>query len=264
MKTIVLLFVFAIAIATSHGFDLDHGIDNNMDSPKLRSFSRNHYDYDITCSSWRLGVEANNIIRFKTIPAKCKDYIRNYLLGDQSRADIKAVLSEAYSYAKSLDIIKAGNYTWVFDIDETLLSNVEYYADRGFGTIPHNATAFNKWIEKGKLPALPHSLKLYNKLLALDIKIAIITERPETQRKITVKNLRNVGYLKYDKIIFKDTTKGIYKGKTTLVYKSVERKKLEKEGFRIIGNIGDQWSDILGTSRAVRSFKLPNPLFYVA
>ncbi|CAL0326033.1 unnamed protein product [Lupinus luteus] len=264
MKTIVLLFILATTIATSHGLDLDHGKENKIVPRELKAFSSAHYERDIRCSSWRLGVETNNIIRFKTVPAKCKDYIRNYFLGDQSRADTKAVLSEAYSYAKSLDIIKGANYTWVFDIDETLLSNIEYYADRGFGTIPHNATDFNKWIEKGKLPALPHSLKLYNKLLALDIKIAIITERPETQHKITVKNLWNVGYRKYAKIIFKDTKKEIYKGKTTLVYKLAERKKLEKEGFKIIGNIGDQWSDILGTSTAVRSFKLPNPLFYVA
>jgi hypothetical protein len=39
---------------------------------------------------------------------------------------------------------------------------------------------------------------------------------------------------------------------------------LEEEGYRIIGNIGDQWSDILGTSTGSRTFKLPDPLYYIA
>ncbi|KAE9584639.1 putative Acid phosphatase [Lupinus albus] len=225
------------------------------------AFSTAHYERNIRCSSWRLAVETNNIIRFKTVPAKCKDYIRKYILGKQYSADTKEVLSEAYSYAKSIDIIKGGNYTWVFNIDDTLLSNVQYYASRGFGTKPRNVTSFNHWIQHGKSRALPHSLKLYNKLLGLHYKIVLITKRPESQRKITVKNLRDAGYRQYAKIIFKDTTKERYIGKTTLVYKSHERKILEKEGFRIIGNIGDQWSDILGTSASIRSFKLPNPLY---
>ncbi|KAE9584658.1 hypothetical protein Lal_00023543 [Lupinus albus] len=135
MKTIVLLFILAAAIATSHGLDLDHDIDNKIVSGQLRAFSTAYYERNIRCSSWRHAVEANNIIRFKTIPAECKDYIRDYILEDQSRADIKTVLSEAYSYAKSLDIVNGGNYTWVFDIDETLLSNIEYYAHHGFGYV---------------------------------------------------------------------------------------------------------------------------------
>ena len=51
---------------------------------------------------------------------------------------------------------------------------------------------------------------------------------------------------------------------TALVYKSNARKKLEKSGYRIVGNIGDQWSDILGTNVGNRTFKLPNPIYYVS
>jgi len=39
---------------------------------------------------------------------------------------------------------------------------------------------------------------------------------------------------------------------------------LEEEGWRIIGNSGDQWSDILGTNTGDRTFKLPDPLYYIA
>lgn len=37
-----------------------------------------------------------------------------------------------------------------------------------------------------------------------------------------------------------------------------------KEGYRIVGNSGDQWSDLLGSSLAIRSFKLPNPMYHIS
>ena len=41
----------------------------------------------------------------------------------------------AFQYAKSLNLIGDGKDIWVFDIDETTLSNVPYYArpDVAFG-----------------------------------------------------------------------------------------------------------------------------------
>ena len=51
--------------------------------------------------------------------------------------------------------------------------------------------------------------------------------------------------------------------KTATVYKSEKRKEMEEEGYRILGNSGDQWSDLLGSPMSVRSFKLPNPMYYI-
>jgi len=65
-------------------------------------------------------------------------------------------------------------------------------------------------------------------------------------------------------LIFGCRDKSTYHGKTAVQYKSSERKKLEEEGYRIVGNIGDQWSDILGTNIGERTFKLPDPLYYIA
>ena len=53
-------------------------------------------------------------------------------------------------------------------------------------------------------------------------------------------------------------------GKPAVLYKSEKRSEMENEGFRIIGNSGDQWSDLLGTSISIRSFKLPNPMYYIS
>jgi hypothetical protein len=51
--------------------------------------------------------------------------------------------------------------------------------------------------------------------------------------------------------------------KTATVYKSEKRKEMEEEGYRILGNSGDQWSDLLGSFMSARSFKLPNPMYYI-
>jgi HAD superfamily, subfamily IIIB (Acid phosphatase) len=53
-------------------------------------------------------------------------------------------------------------------------------------------------------------------------------------------------------------------GKKAVAYKSEKRAELEAEGYRIHGSSGDQWSDLLGLPMAARSFKLPNPMYYIS
>lgn len=47
-------------------------------------------------------------------------------------------------------------------------------------------------------------------------------------------------------------------------YKTEVRKQFIGEGYRIWGIVGDQYSSIEGLPRAKRTFKLPNPLYYVS
>ncbi|KAF1865862.1 hypothetical protein Lal_00023536 [Lupinus albus] len=68
--------------------------------------------------------------------------------------------------------------------------------------------------------------------------------RSEKKDAIRVRNFMNKRSSTSDRNRFlarsnRDTTKEKYKSKTTLVYKSHERNILEKEGYRIVGNIGD-------------------------
>ncbi|KAL5576891.1 hypothetical protein UlMin_018590 [Ulmus minor] len=215
----------------------------------------------LSCLSWRLGEETNNIIGWKTIPEACEGYVGHYMLGKQYRKDSKAVTDEAFLYAKSLNLSKNGKNLWVFDIDETTLSNLPYYADHGFGVEVFNSTTFNQWVFTGKAPMLPESLALYKRLLSLGIKTAFITGRSEDQRAVTLANLKAAGYHSWDKLVLKGSS---YQGVAAVLYKSAERKKLENGAYTIVGNIGDQWSDLLGTSTAKRSFKLPDPLYYIS
>ena len=52
-------------------------------------------------------------------------------------------------------------------------------------------------------------------------------------------------------------------GKLATIFKSDKRSEMVKEGYRILGNSGDQWSDLLGSFMSNRSFKLPNPMYHI-
>ncbi|KAL1293030.1 hypothetical protein HN51_053605 [Arachis hypogaea] len=268
MKLVALIFSLStiiISLATPsscHSLALEHGLTFSIFPLRLKSGLGGHYIPETSCSSWRLGVEAHNIIEWTSIPKECVDYVGNYLLGKQYREDSKAVTEEAYKYAKNLNLIGDGKDIWIFDIDETSLSNLPYYADHGFGVEKYNATSFNEWVDLGTAPPLPESLKLYKRLLRLGFKVVFLTGRPQSQRDITLRNLKNAGYTIFHTLIVKDSTE--YNGKTAVTYKSSERNKLEGKGYRIVGNIGDQWSDILGTNIGNRTFKLPDPMYYIS
>ena len=47
------------------------------------------------------------------------------------------------------------------------------------------------------------------------------------------------------------------------VYKPERRAALERDGFIVYGNFGDQFSDLDGTMSAPNSFKLPNPAYLI-
>jgi hypothetical protein len=87
----------------------------------------------VACDSWMLGVEAHNVRDWKTVPANCEGYVGHYMLGSHYRRDSKVVVDEALAYVDTLKLAGKGKEVWVFDIDETTLSNLPYYAKHGFG-----------------------------------------------------------------------------------------------------------------------------------
>ncbi|PWA67544.1 acid phosphatase, class B-like protein [Artemisia annua] len=217
---------------------------------------------DLDCLSWRLAVEVHNIQNWKQVPGECKTYVEHYMLGEQYRKDFDIVTEEAYKYAKGLNITKDGKDIWVFDIDETSLSNLRFWAsdNAAFGTIPLNITLFVKWVEEETAPAIPGALKLYKQLIELGFKIVFMTGLDEAYGEIRSKNMKYVGYTTWEKIIYNKASEG-----SGVVYKQAKRKELEEVfGYRIRGNVGDQWSDLLGTNPGDRTFKVPNPMYYVA
>ncbi|KAI3855703.1 hypothetical protein MKW92_016778 [Papaver armeniacum] len=258
---ILLATVFSATYCHASSIERHGGLPLPIHLLRPKSGSGGELLEGVSCNSWRLAVETNNLRNWKTVPAECENYVGHYMLGQYYRQDSRYVTLEAAKYAESIKLAGDGKDIWVFDIDETTLSNVPYYATHGFGAKLYNDTAFNAWVDTGKAPALPESLKLYNTLVSLGFKVVFVTGRAEMRREITRKNLRAAGYKNWEKLLLKEPSDS---KKTAVMFKSEKRAKLVKQGYRIQGSIGDQWSDLLGTDIGRRTFKLPDPMYYIA
>jgi len=229
----------------------------------LRMISENQASGDsdgLYCDSWRLSEETNNAGYWGTIPARCLQFVAEYMNGDRYALDSDVVAAESLAFAQTVQVAGDGNDVWIFDVDETLLSNLPYYAVNGYGSEEFNETTFDEWLNLAKAPALPASLRLYEELLGLGFQIILLTGRVEAERNATEKNLSFAGYHSWTRLILREASDI---GKTAVAYKSEKRAQLEAQGHRIHGNSGDQWSDLLGSPMATRSFKLPNPMYYI-
>ncbi|KAI7758222.1 hypothetical protein M8C21_018744 [Ambrosia artemisiifolia] len=120
---------------------------------------------------------------------------------------------------------------------------------------------FDKWVLEGVAQPIKPSLKLYKEVQKLGFKIFLLTGRTENKRKITIDNLIMAGFENWDRLILRGEEDH---GKTAVAFKSDKRKEIMEEGFRIIGNLGDQWSDLIGSHVSVRSFKLSNPMYFIS
>ncbi|OVA12460.1 Acid phosphatase (Class B) [Macleaya cordata] len=261
MEKLLVLLLFTTIPATCHVSSFHGGIPLPIHLLRPQSGSGGHLLEGISCDSWRLAVETNSVRNWKTVPVQCKDYVGHYMLGHLYRKDSKTVTDEAAKYAQSLNLTGDGKETWVFDIDETTLSNLPYYARHGFGAQPYDPKLFGEWVDTGKAPALPETLKLYKKVISLGFKVVFLTGRSEARRKSTKTNLKRVGYHTWEKLILRGASES---NTTAVVFKTNRRKKLEQQGYKILGNIGDEWSDILGTNTGSRTFKLPDPMYYIS
>ncbi|XP_015693407.1 acid phosphatase 1-like [Oryza brachyantha] len=218
---------------------------------------------ELYCDGWRLSVETGNAGPWSAIPSRCAGFVRAYMEGERYASDSAVAAADSLAFAAQALASGDGGArpAWVFDVDETLLSNSPYYAVNGWGSQEFNETSFDEWVDVAKAPALPSSLKLYKELQGLGIHIILLTGRSEFQRNATEVNLFFAGYHSWEKLILRQSPDI---GKTAVQYKSERRAALEAEGFKILGNSGDQWSDLLGLPMATRSFKLPNPMYFIS
>jgi predicted secreted acid phosphatase len=144
----------------------------------------------------------------------------------------------------------------VLDIDETALSNWGYLRRVGFDV---NAGTFSTWTRRHNDPALEPTRTLFQEARRAGIPVFFITGRHEPLRVFTVRQLRAAGYDGWAGLYLAPTD---YHQASIVPFKSGIRRKLESEGWRIILNMGDQWSDLEG-GYAKNRLKLPNPFYFI-
>lgn len=141
----------------------------------------------------------------------------------------------------------------VLDIDETSLSNYSGLNSSGFTSAGNVGPAV-----AGTGTAIGPVLSLYREARSRGVAVFFVTGRPSVIASQTATNLRSVGFDQgWSALFFKPGDVG------TAAFKSSTRARIERVGNEIVANVGDQESDLDG-GFADRSFKLPNPFYFIS
>jgi hypothetical protein len=153
----------------------------------------------------------------------------------------------------------------LFDVDDTTLNTYSYEI---YSNFVYNPTTNADFVNAAVFPAVPHMVALEHYAERKGYTVFFLTGRPEAQRAGTVTNLTNVGYdVNNANLYLKDLTAPWLSSCaatpcSTIQYKSLTRAHIESLGYDIVGNFGDQYSDLIG-GYADKTFKLPNPMYYL-
>jgi hypothetical protein len=140
----------------------------------------------------------------------------------------------------------------VLDIDETSLSNYAGLVASGF-----TATGSAGVIVSGTGTAIGPTRSLYRFARNHKVGVFFVTGRPDSLRAVTVRNLKAAGYGQgWKDLAMKPTDEAVK------AFKSGERAAIERKGYDIVVNVGDQESDLDGGHADAR-FKLANPFYFI-
>jgi predicted secreted acid phosphatase len=191
-------------------------------------------------------------------------------------ADIEAANTNRLVNQCRREVRKGQNPAIVFDADDTTLWTYD---------MEDNAMHFNfdpvlqdtQWVQPMRFPATPGMVDLVNAVGDAGCTVVGLTGRRVNQRAATLGNLANVGYEYFtdahyftkwasgatpDPTIYAGTPCENNTGCSTIDYKSAVRRYLVNQGYDVIANFGDQFSDLIG-GYADRAVKLPNPTYYL-
>jgi predicted secreted acid phosphatase len=143
------------------------------------------------------------------------------------------------------------------DIDETSLSN---YGEMVKADFAYDSAVFHAWIKEAKAPVIPGTLRLYKEAQRLNVSVFFITGRAESEREATERNLREQGYQNWQQLFLRSPAQS---SAPMQVFKSGARAAVAAEGYRIVLNVGDQWSDDKGEPQSEFFVKYPNPYYFI-
>jgi hypothetical protein len=109
------------------------------------------------------------------------------------------------------------------------------------------------------LPAIPQTLSLYRYARRHGVTVFFITGRRERAREDTVDNLKAEGYKRWKGLRMRPDDQPLRRKDG---WKARMRRNIQRRGYRIVVNVGDQRSD-LDAGHALRRFKLPNPMYVI-
>ena len=199
-----------------------------------------------------LFLKSGNVLSQAFELTNTKDVYEYYTSGGYDE-EINGIIWQAKEYFSLLEVKEMS--TVVFDIDETALSNFEFDTIH----VPYSSERWNEWVKSGKAVALKPVKELYDYLVSRDFHIIFITGRTSDYFDVTKANLVNVGYNVFDTLICRDPREIKL---TAAEYKTRRRQELVDNGYSIVGNVGDQWSDMSGGNSGY-FVRITNYIYYV-
>jgi len=196
-----------------------------------------------------LDVLKNEVKQYHDCTCTCGCYARDL--------DAQADRAIAFLRRRAAQKRAAEKLALVLDIDETSLSNYKQMQQSGFSYVNND---WNAWIDTAQAPAIPGTLRLYKVAQKLGVSVIFITGRSESQRAATERNLSNQGFTNWQKLILRPA---LAASQSTTAYKSAMRAQIVGEGYKLVLNVGDQWSDLKGAPEAEFSVKYPDPFYLI-
>ena len=193
-------------------------------------------------------------------PPKPRPFVVDYYDSGSWAKDVRIALRTARGHLLAeLERAKKGDRpAIVLDIDDTSLTQ---FPCREPGDLPFDdAAAGAACVASGTLPAIKPTRKLYRLAQRKGVAVFFVTGRPEASEEATTANLRRAGYRGEHTLVLRpnDTL-----GEPTVVpYKSEAREVIADEGYDILVNVGDQYSDLKG-GFADHRVKVANPMYLI-
>lgn len=223
---------------------------------------------NVLASLWALGALAEPI-NYADVKGPVAPYVAYYESG--YRQDLAAVDAWAAAWIKWRAPF-AAKPALVLDIDETSLSNWPEmlankfaYVANGPCHLPKGPCGVPAWDGMARAKAIVPTLDLFKLARSLGVSVFFITGRHERERAATERNLRRVGYVDargrkgWAELKMEPNE---LKPASAADFKAPARARVERAGYDIIANVGDQESDLRG-GYAERGFKLPNPFYRI-
>jgi predicted secreted acid phosphatase len=179
--------------------------------------------------------------------------IAAYQYSGEWRADTTQVIRRARRYVRRHLDDSSRRPAIVLDVDDTSLSN--------YGCLA--AVSFNRSAADcgdQTLPAIAQTRSLFRWAREHDVTVFFVTGRREEARARTAANLRAAGFRGGWSLKLRPDEQGARRRDGWKA--RVRRAIVQRRGYRILANVGDQYSDLDG-GWAERRFKLPNPMYVI-
>ena len=190
--------------------------------------------------------------------------VEQYIVSGRYEEDVTKVVASARAWLDQRSKT-AAKPAIVLDIDETSLSNWPAYRLNGWVRITNGGCDLQQgpcglraWQALAQSKAIAPTLALARRARELGVAVFFITGRPANLRQATERNLKDEGY-EWTGVILQPEGAQFA---SAVDFKAPERRKLTEQGYTIDLSMGDQQSDLTG-GYAERTFKLPNPVYYL-